>query len=93
MAAAQYRDMPGHFQSIDDHIHNARVEQTKSVLEQLAQAMALTDPILFLDHVAWMKSALGARGVPLQVIRRSLQLVGEVLEDELTPDTLVSANT
>lgn len=63
------------------------------LLEHLSQAIALTDPILFHDHIAWTKSMLTARGMKCADLKRTLELVAEVLDDDLSPAVYSSAIT
>jgi len=53
-------------------------------LQYLAQALALADPKLFLDYVAWMKVLLTSHGVREIDVRNNLQLTAAVLEDVLS---------
>ncbi|WP_027287956.1 cobalamin B12-binding domain-containing protein [Rhodovibrio salinarum] len=55
------------------------------VLEHLSQAIALTDPILFHDHIAWAKSMMVARGLKRANLKRTLELIAEVLDEDLSP--------
>lgn len=61
------------------------------LLEHLAQAMALTDPILFHDHITWAKSVMTARGLKRRELKRSLQAMAEVLDEEMEPASYANA--
>jgi methanogenic corrinoid protein MtbC1 len=63
------------------------------LLEHLSQAIALTDPILFHDHIAWAKSMMTARGLKRADLKRTLKLIAEVLDDDLSPAVYSNAIT
>jgi methanogenic corrinoid protein MtbC1 len=63
------------------------------LLEHLSQAIALTDPILFHDHIAWAKSMMTARGMKRAHLKRTLELIAEVLDEDLSPAVYSSAIT
>jgi methanogenic corrinoid protein MtbC1 len=63
------------------------------LLEHLSQAIALTDPILFHDHIAWAKSMMTARGLKRADLKRTLELIAEVLDEDLSPAVYSSAIT
>ncbi|MDZ7712438.1 MAG: hypothetical protein U5L06_04690 [Rhodovibrio sp.] len=63
------------------------------LLEHLSQAIALTDPILFHDHIAWAKSMLTARGLKGADLKRTLELIAEALDEDLSPAVYSSAIT
>jgi methanogenic corrinoid protein MtbC1 len=63
------------------------------LLDHLAQAMALTDPILFHDHISWAKSMMTARGLQRADLKRTLELIAEVLDEDLSPSVYASAIT
>ena len=48
-------------------------------LEHLAPAVALGDPGLFAGYARWLGSLLGARGIPLDEVARSLVLTREAI--------------
>jgi MerR family transcriptional regulator, light-induced transcriptional regulator len=55
----------------------------ESLLECLSQALAVGQPILFDDHVGWLKCAFVARGAPLEPLRESLLCLRDELQAEL----------
>ena len=63
------------------------------LLEHLSQAIALTDPILFHDHIAWAKSMMTARGLKRADLKLTLELIAEVLDEDLSPAVYSSAVT
>lgn len=55
----------------------------EGLLDCLAQALAVGKPVLFHDHVGWLKSAFVARGLPLEPLRESLVCLRDELQAEL----------
>jgi methanogenic corrinoid protein MtbC1 len=50
--------------------------------------MALTEPKLFVDQVAWIKQALATHGIPASAVKRNLQFLQDALEDAVSPAAL-----
>ena len=60
----------------------------ESLLECLSQALAVGKPILFEDHVGWLKCAFVARGVSIEPLRESLLCLRDELQTELPANAL-----
>ena len=54
-------------------------------IEHLVPAVALGESQLFARYVVWLRDMLGARNVPVDDVRRSLQLTAEVVQQHLPP--------
>lgn len=77
------------------HLRRERREQEASVhsvhgladdgsqLGSLAEALAAESPALFIDHLAWTKVMLTARGLPVEHLALTLTCMGEVLQEHL----------
>lgn len=80
---ALYADMP---ELLARHGHRGRVKCLEDMhynLEHLAPAVALGDPTLFVRYVEWLRDMLGARGVGVDEVRRSLELTIDVTRASL----------
>jgi hypothetical protein len=54
-------------------------------IEHLVPAVALGDNQLFARYVVWLRDMLAARNVPVDDVRRSLQLTADVVQQHLPP--------
>ena len=75
---ALYADMP---ELLERHGERGRVKCLQDMhynLEHLTPAVALGDPSLFVRYAEWLRDMLGARGVGVDEVRRSLELTREV---------------
>ena len=52
-------------------------------LEHLAPAVALGEPALFARYVVWLRDMLAARNVPVDDVRRSLELTKQMVREHL----------
>lgn len=52
-------------------------------LSYLSEALAAASPSLFADYVAWARTMLASRGVPVEDLRRNLEVMRAVLAEEL----------
>jgi MerR family transcriptional regulator, light-induced transcriptional regulator len=60
-------------------------------VEFLGAAVEVRAPGYFTDYVLWLAGVLKARGVPVQTLAESLQLLRKFLEGRLQPELLVAA--
>ena len=59
-------------------------------LEHLAPAVALDDPSLFARYAEWLRDMLGARGVGVDEVRRSLEITRDVTGERMPADEAAS---
>lgn len=62
------------------------LQDVRYTLEHLAPALALERPELFTAYTTWLRDMLGARGIPLDDVRRTLELTRAALADYLPTD-------
>lgn len=60
-------------------------------VEFLAAAVDVQAPACFTDYVVWLAGVLRARGVPVQTLIESLELLRQFLEERLPPAPLTAA--
>ena len=88
---ALYADMP---ELLPRHGERGRIkclEDMRYNLEHLAPAVALSDDALFVRYVTWLRDMLGARGVGVDEVRRSLELTHEVLQARMSAHEAAAA--
>ena len=81
-----YRERP---QLLERYGETGRVRCLEDMhynIEHLAPAVALGDPHVFGRYVVWLRDMLGARNVPPDDVRRSLELTIEMVNKHLDPD-------
>lgn len=88
VAERQRRELRGLSAGRDAAAHETRIAEAEALVAHLAQAMALTEPMLFVDQVTWIKQALATQGIPAAAVKRNLQFLEEALEDALPPEAL-----
>lgn len=80
---AMYREKP---ELLDRYGEVGRVRCLEDMhfnLEHLAPAVALGEPVLFEKYVIWLRDMLAARNVPVDDVRRSLQLTNQMVQQHL----------
>jgi hypothetical protein len=60
-------------------------------LEHLAPAVALDQPAMFAGYAQWLAGLLGARGIPLEDVVRSLVLTREAIAHRFTREQAAAA--
>jgi methanogenic corrinoid protein MtbC1 len=88
VAERQRRELRGLAAGRASEQHETRVAEAEALVVHLAQAMALTEPKLFVDQVAWIKQALATHGIPGSAVKRNLQFLQDALEDAVSPAAL-----
>lgn len=66
--------------------HAKCLEDANFHLQYLAEAIAASEPKLFIDYVAWAKVMLASRNIPTEDLCSHLQVLRDVIVDDLPHD-------
>ena len=80
-----YREKPELLERYGEVGRTRCLEDMHYNLEHIAPAVALNEPVLFERYVIWLRDMLAARNVPVDDVRRSLELTNDVVREHL-PD-------
>lgn len=80
---AMYREKPELLERYGEVGRVRCLEDMNYNIEHLAPAVALGEAVLFERYVVWLRDMLGARSVPKDDVRRSLELTNEMVAQHL----------
>ncbi|HEV2130044.1 MAG TPA: hypothetical protein VGR27_03020 [Longimicrobiaceae bacterium] len=83
---ALYAEMPDLMEKYGESGRAKCLQDMRYNLEHLAPAVALGEPALFARYVAWLRDMLGARGIPADEVRRSLELTQDFVRVRLAAE-------
>ncbi|MGD2041519.1 MAG: cobalamin-dependent protein [Anaerolineae bacterium] len=86
IAVLEYKVPTGEGTTVDNEAHEKLVRDVSHHLTYLAEALAVADPILFIDYVGWIKSLSVGSGDPDDVLVMTLESMVAVLNERLAPD-------
>lgn len=92
ITAALYRERPALLEKYGEAGRAKCLQDMRYNLEHLAPAVALGDPALFSRYVTWLRGMLGARGIPADEVRRSLELTRAELAARLPAEQATHAD-
>jgi hypothetical protein len=80
---AMYREKPQLLERYGEVGRVRCLEDMHYNIEHLAPAVALGENALFVRYVVWLRDMLGARNVPVDDVRRSLELTNDMVREHL----------
>lgn len=80
---ALYAERPDLLETWGERGRRHCLQDVRYTIEHLAPAVALEQPELFAAYTTWLRSMLGARGIPVDDVRRTLELTRASLADHL----------
>jgi Phycobilisome protein len=80
---AMYREKPELLERYGETGRVRCLEDMHFNIEHLAPAVALGEPVLFARYVVWLRDMLAARNVPVDDVRRSLELTNDMVNQHL----------
>ena len=83
---ALYEERPQLLERYGDVGRKRCLEDMHYNIEHIAPAVALGQPDLFERYVIWLRDMLGARNVPADDVRRSLELTVDIVRRELAAE-------
>lgn len=83
VAARYLAERPHAVQAAGGRLRAAFVHENSEHLAYLAQAVALPDPALFLNYIAWLKIMLVHHGVATDELKRILEIQSDLLTELL----------
>lgn len=83
ITAMLYAERPELMERYGERGREKCLQDMRYNLEHLAPAVALGEPLLFSRYVEWLRDMLGARGIPTDEVRRTLELTAEIARDRL----------
>ncbi len=73
-----------------DHAFRRWQDNTAQRLQELAASVEMGEPEMFVTEIGWSRDAFEARGVPVDALRRSLEILALTLEESL-PESAFAA--
>jgi hypothetical protein len=80
---AMYREKPALLERYGEVGRTRCLEDMHYNIEHLAPAVSLGEPALFARYVVWLRDMLAARNVPVDDVRRSLELTNDMVAQHL----------
>ncbi|HUE96454.1 MAG TPA: hypothetical protein VMN39_07325 [Longimicrobiaceae bacterium] len=81
-----YAEMPDLHERYGERGREKCLQDIRYNVEHLAPAVALGDPGIFARYAEWLQDLLDARGVRMDEVHRSLELIRDLLRRRLPPD-------